>query len=163
MQVARLCPTLCDPRDYTVHGTLQARILEWVAFPFSRGSSHPRDRTQVSSMAGGFFTLRIKIITSSHLGQVCRHLLKRDGQSGEWVEAAQGWVKQGMYREQEDSHLGWPDHAGTTQLLCPPGPLPLRLLLCDPLDPLWLWWGNRRWVYMGLPCFISKLIFWHNH
>ena len=34
--------------DYTVHGILQARILEWVAFPFSRGSSQPRDRTQVS-------------------------------------------------------------------------------------------------------------------
>ena len=35
--------TLCDPIDYTVHGIFQARILEWVAFPFSRGSSQPRD------------------------------------------------------------------------------------------------------------------------
>ena len=42
--------------DYAVHGILQARILEWVAFPFSRGSSQPRDRTQVSHVAGGFFT-----------------------------------------------------------------------------------------------------------
>ena len=48
--------TLCDPMDFSVHGTLQARILEWVAFPFSRGSSQPRDRTQVSCIAGGFFT-----------------------------------------------------------------------------------------------------------
>ena len=39
-----------------VHGILQARILEWVAFPFSRGSSQPRDRTQVSHIAGSFFT-----------------------------------------------------------------------------------------------------------
>ena len=39
--VTQLCPTLCDPRDYTVHGILQARILEWVAIPFSRGSSQP--------------------------------------------------------------------------------------------------------------------------
>ena len=39
-----------------VNRILQARILEWVAFPFSRGSSQPRDRTQVSRMAGGFFT-----------------------------------------------------------------------------------------------------------
>ena len=38
-KVAQSCPTLCDPMDYTVHGILQARILEWVAFPFSRGSS----------------------------------------------------------------------------------------------------------------------------
>ena len=39
------CPTLCHPMDYTVHGILQARILEWVAFPFSRGPSQPRDQT----------------------------------------------------------------------------------------------------------------------
>ena len=42
MKVAQLCPTLCDPMAYTVHGILQARILEWVAFPFYRGSSQPR-------------------------------------------------------------------------------------------------------------------------
>ena len=47
---------LCNPTDYTVHGILQARILEWVTFPFSRGSSQPRDRTQVCCIAGGFFT-----------------------------------------------------------------------------------------------------------
>ena len=47
---------LCDPMDYTVHGNLQVRILEWVAFPFSRGSSQPRDWTLVSRIAGGFFT-----------------------------------------------------------------------------------------------------------
>ena len=41
---------------YTVHGILQARILEWVAVPFSRGSSQPRDGTQVSRIAGRFFT-----------------------------------------------------------------------------------------------------------
>ena len=42
VRVAQLCPTLCDPTNYTVHEILQARILEWVAFPFSRESSHPR-------------------------------------------------------------------------------------------------------------------------
>ena len=42
--------------DCTVHGILQARRAEWVAFPFSRGSSQPRERTQVSLSAGGFFT-----------------------------------------------------------------------------------------------------------
>ena len=39
VKFAQSCPTLCDPMNYTVHGILQARILEWVAFPFSRGSS----------------------------------------------------------------------------------------------------------------------------
>ena len=55
--VAQLCPTLCNPMDCAVHGILQARILEWVAFPFSRGSSQPRDRTQVSHTAGRVFTI----------------------------------------------------------------------------------------------------------
>ena len=56
MKVAQSCAPLCDSMDDTVHGILQARILEWVAFPFSRGSSQPRDQTQVSCIAGGFFT-----------------------------------------------------------------------------------------------------------
>ena len=55
VKVAQSCPTLCDPMFYTVHGILQARILEWVAFPFSRGFSQPRDQTQVSCIAGRFF------------------------------------------------------------------------------------------------------------
>ena len=56
MKVTQLCPTLCDPMDYRAHGILQARIQEWVAFPFSRGSSQPRNQTGVSHIAGGFFT-----------------------------------------------------------------------------------------------------------
>ena len=55
-KVAESCPTLCAPMDYTVHGILQARILKSVAFPFFRGSSQPRDQTQVSCIAGEFFT-----------------------------------------------------------------------------------------------------------
>ena len=56
------CPTLCDPMDcsppgFSVHGILQARILEWVAISFWRGSSPPRDQTQVSCTAGRFFTI----------------------------------------------------------------------------------------------------------
>ena len=62
MLVAQSCPTLCDPVDCSppgssVHGILQERALEWVAFPFSRGSSRPRDQTQVSCIAGRFFTI----------------------------------------------------------------------------------------------------------
>ena len=54
--VTQLCLTLCDPMNYTVHGILQATILEWVAVPFSRGSSPPRGWTQVSHISGQFFT-----------------------------------------------------------------------------------------------------------
>ena len=56
VKVTQWCPTLCHPMDYIVHGILQARILEWVAFPFSRGSSQPRNQIQVSPIACRFFT-----------------------------------------------------------------------------------------------------------
>ena len=56
MKVVQPCLTLHGSMDCIVHGILQAKILEWVAFPFSRGSSQPRDRTQVSHIAGSFFT-----------------------------------------------------------------------------------------------------------
>ena len=56
MKVAQLCLTLCGLMDYIVHGILQARIQEWVAISFSRGSSQPKDHIQVSHTAGGFFT-----------------------------------------------------------------------------------------------------------
>ena len=56
LKVIQSCPTLCNPMVYIVHGILQAIILEWGAFPFSRGSSQHRDRTQVSRTVGRFFT-----------------------------------------------------------------------------------------------------------
>ena len=48
----------CSPPGFSVHGILQARILEWVAMPSSRRSSRPRDRSQVSHITSGFFTMR---------------------------------------------------------------------------------------------------------
>ena len=56
VKVTQSCLILCDPMDYTVHGIFQARILKRAAFPFSRGSSQPRDWTQISHISGGFFT-----------------------------------------------------------------------------------------------------------
>ena len=56
VKVAQSCLTLWDPMDYTVHGILQARILEWVAYHFSSRSSRPRNQTQVFHIAGGFFS-----------------------------------------------------------------------------------------------------------
>jgi len=78
VKVAQLCPTLCDPRDYRVHGILQARILEWVAVPFSKGSSQPRDQIQVSCIAGGFF------YQLSHQGS---QLKMTEGQLSEQIRA----------------------------------------------------------------------------
>ena len=56
VKVIHSCPVHFDSMNYTAHGILQARILEWAAFSFSRGSSQPTDRTQVSHIAGRFFT-----------------------------------------------------------------------------------------------------------
>ena len=62
MKVTQSGPILCDPMDYTVHEILQARVLEWVAFPFSRGSSRPGDlpdpgiKPMSPTLAGRFFT-----------------------------------------------------------------------------------------------------------
>ena len=56
VKVAQSYLTFCDPMDYTVHGVLQARILEWVAFPFSRGSLQPMDWIHVFPVPGRFFT-----------------------------------------------------------------------------------------------------------
>ena len=58
--VAQSCPTLCNSMDYSLPvsswmGILQARILEWMAMPSSRGSSQPRDQTQISLLAGRYF------------------------------------------------------------------------------------------------------------
>ena len=57
VKVAQLGLSLCDPMNYTVHGVLQTRILEWVTVPFSRGFSQPRDLIQLSRIAGAFFTI----------------------------------------------------------------------------------------------------------
>ena len=63
--VTQACPTLCNSRDYSppgssVHGVIPARIMEWVAIPFFRGFSQPRNGTQVSCIAGEFFRYRRK-------------------------------------------------------------------------------------------------------
>ena len=63
--VTQLCPILCDPLGcsplgFSVHGISQERILEWITIPFSRGSSSPRDWTQVSHIAGRFFAIPLQ-------------------------------------------------------------------------------------------------------
>ena len=68
VKVTQSCPTLCEPMDYTDHGTLQTRLLEWVAFPFSSRSSWLRNQIGVSCIAGGFLTnwTILILLKSSH-------------------------------------------------------------------------------------------------
>ena len=65
----------CEPVD-SVHGILQVNILEWIAMPSSRGSSQPRDQTQVSHTAGGFFTVRAtrEALPTAYQGEVEKSL-----------------------------------------------------------------------------------------
>ena len=77
--VAQSCLTLCNPMDCSPRpqaplsvGILQARILQWVAMPSSRGSSWPRDRTQVSRIAGGFFYMCTSINYLTDPGLLCK-------------------------------------------------------------------------------------------
>ena len=69
-----LCdPMDCSPPSSSVHEILQARILEWVAFPSYRGSSQPRDQTQVSCIAGGFFTIWVNREALYICTNKCKH------------------------------------------------------------------------------------------
>ena len=75
-EVAQSCQTLCRPLDCSppsssVHGILEARIMEWVAISFSRGSSPPRDRAQVSHIAGRRFNLYTTRETQCHCCCCC--------------------------------------------------------------------------------------------
>ena len=85
--VIRSCPTLCDPMGCSpsgssLHGILQARILEWVACPFLRGSSSPRHWICVSSIAGRYFTIwdlgRSKYFITSKIREVSDKTLSRN-------------------------------------------------------------------------------------
>ena len=67
--------SICPHGLYTIHGILQARILEWVAFPFSRGSSQPRDRTLVSHIAGRFFTSWATREAQGHLKTLVKFII----------------------------------------------------------------------------------------
>ena len=85
VKVTQLCPTLCNPVEYTVHEILQTRILEWAAIPFSRGSSEPRSPTLLAgslpvepsgkpkNTGVGFLSLLQQIFPTQELNQGLLH------------------------------------------------------------------------------------------
>ena len=84
--LTRSDPMDCSPPSSSVHGILQARTLEWVVMSSSRGSSQPREQTQVSGIAGRFFTVRA---SRDHLKDRCgRHLCAREGDAHDEHERA---------------------------------------------------------------------------
>ena len=100
--------TLCNPMDHTAHGTFQARILEWVAFPFSRGSSQPRVRTQVSHIAGRFFT--------SWATREAQNLVSAwSGSRGSWEEHCSWTGSQEQPPGRSSLNCGWVDATATQE------------------------------------------------
>ena len=86
------CPTLCDPMDYSplgpsIHGILQARILEWVVIPFSRVSLQPKDWTQVSRIAGRFFTIWAYSLEKTLMLRKIEGKIKRELQRMRWLDS----------------------------------------------------------------------------
>ena len=114
--VAQSCPTLCDPTNcsppgFSVHGILQARILEWIAIPFSRVSSRPRNQTLVSCIAGRFFT--VWTTGNKTMEMVIRPVAESDGGEGERDEQVEytGVLETTLYEiivEDTSLHI-WPD------------------------------------------------------
>ena len=97
--VSQSCTTLCEPMDCSpagssVHGILQTRILEWVAIPFSRGSSWPRDRIPVSCIAGRFCTIlaimKLKFSKNNGASLVAQRLKRLPAMWENWVQSL-GW------------------------------------------------------------------------
>ena len=93
----------CSPRGSSVRGILQGRIMEWVAIPFSRGSSQPRDWTQASYIAGRFFTiwtagdahvLCIHTNMCSYLYSVLDYLLGKLCMCLESQQSREGWERE---------------------------------------------------------------------
>ena len=114
--------------DYTVHEILQARILEWVAFPFSRGSSQPRNRTQISHIAGGFFTShkgspsRINI-PNSHLNTIKYLFWQKTKDRELWKKSEEKKIvikKHKNYRKLL-SRMGFPDSSAGKESACNSG------------------------------------------
>ena len=136
--VAKSCPTLCDPMDCSPPGSsdheiFQARVLEWIAISFSRGSSQLRNRTQVSCTAGRFFTdwadrgnrelhrayescLQVVHSSSAH-GPLARTRSHGHTQQGTRLEYVEGW---------------WPGRRGADLLS-----IPLRSVLRHVCLQLW--------------------------
>ena len=111
-EVTQSCPTLCDPMDcslpgFSIHGILQARILEWVTISFSRGSSQPRDRTRVSHIGGRCFNLwATRELLPYHVVIVGTHLRS----SGNWASLLAQLVKNPpAMQETLVWSLGWED------------------------------------------------------
>ena len=127
---AQACPTLCDPVDCnlpgsSIHGILQARVLEWGAISFSRGSSWPRDWTRVSRLAGRCFNLwatreiwTIKLSTKELMFLNCgvgEETLESPLDCKEiqpiYPKGNQSWIFIGRTNAEAESPIVWPPDA----------------------------------------------------
>ena len=107
--VLQSCLILCEPMDCrlpgsSVHGILQARILEWLAMPFSRGSTWPRDQTLVSHIAGRFFT--IWATQETWYKPYLELSVKQIQGKQDWVGQIQEWKKKRKFKSHHEWEIG---------------------------------------------------------
>ena len=131
VKVTQSCLTLLDPMVYTVHGILQARILEWVAVPFSRGSSQPRDQTQVSHIAGRFFLLTPTPVP--HLLALCTQPSSKSAEQM-WVARVQFLIQKSLVSWGKKL-LGKHVKGGQKKELC--------LMVRQTLEQVGIWWKSQ--------------------
>ena len=132
-QVLQLGPTFCDPMDCSplgssISGILQARILEWIAVPSSRGSSRPRDGSWVSCTAGGFFTVWATREAPCSLG-TCQTV-----QRGEGEQRGESWSPCGRL---ERNRASWQEPTPTKQ--CGQSATSVRIWAEEQLYSGWVW------------------------
>ena len=136
--------------DCTVHGIIQARILEWVTFPFSRGSSQPRDQTQVSHIASGFFTRVKKADKLQSWGVEWHHTLLPIGAHVCKLQ----WKRMGL-----ESGLLWGCHHSTAQGITWLGHLcPYRPQRRNPRDS-----SACNWSQAFSRCGKAEICLWGQH
>ena len=140
--VAQSCLTLCDlvgcnlPGS-SVHGILQARIPEWVAIPFSRGSSWPRDRTQVSCTAGKFFTFWATSEAQLYQGDINSAWGLRTFGGGNWKKSGGGGAGVSFYCQACFLPSCCTYSLQVQPILWPWPPLPRSPILLSLLEPCW--------------------------
>ena len=159
--IAQLCLTLCNPKECSppgssIHGILQARVLEWVAIPFSRGSSLPRDWTRVFCIVGRFFTVwdtreapnLVKMISCSIQGSAMEYVgncsLLSCGQlfATPWTVAIQAPLSMGFSGQECWSGLPCPPPGDLSH----PGIEPESLTLAGRFFATWATWEAPRYL-----------------
>ena len=150
-EVAQLCLTFCDPMDCSlsgssVHGIFQARVLEWIAISFPRRPSRPRNRTQVSRIAGRRFT-----VWATREAQIFIYLAAPDLSCSMQDLVPQPGFEPGSPALGVQSLSCWATREVTIDLICPNKMGSTIILLI-----LWTWYKSQQWPGYTVNCSLIR-------